>query len=500
MWIENNIFLAIYAVPPSPDDEQAPHMYDGYIITRQPKSTIKNYTRLTDICMPFGQQNRGAQYYMEVIKGLGEEAPHVVLVASAPSSAIGVVGQSKSGDWHVWELDDTSRANLPLSEQTDMDTSPFGLALDFSSTERLEPLDPSEPENFVNPVPILYFLNDEDNMGAFHCLNVEAAKRNESYAGQVQPQSLSGATPAPATAATPFAAATSSFGSTASAAFGSATTAPFTSITSVPVTSAAATSSFTTPSSFTAAETKPSAFTSTFGGPGGFGAAKPAITPSTQPSTTASTFGGFGTQAQTSGPTFSFGSPTPATSTTPASTGINWGSAQSKASPNAGKLNFNLGDNKPQPSPTFGSATSSVKSPPANETGSLAFTATKSPLSSPAMATSFAPATSQAAKGASPLQTPSSFVSSPKSDISTASSVKAPITFGGPAPSILSQAPPAEAPAATPAPAPSRMEEEQKSALKVFIRHCFTAIRQLVLTSILLKRVRVWLVSSSRLT
>jgi Nucleoporin or Nuclear pore complex subunit NUP214 len=447
VWVENNVFLPIYAAPNPPDDEQSSHLYDGYIVTRQPKTTIKHYTRLTDICMPFGQQERTGNYYMQVIKGLGEEAPYVILVASAPSAHIGVVGQGKSGDWAVWELDDTARGNLPLSEKTDMDTSPFGLAVDFSSTERLDPLDPSEPENFVEPVPILYYLNDEANIGAFHCLNVSAAKRNESYTGQIKPQSLTGG------------------------AF-SASTTP-------------ASSSFTT--------AKPTPATSTIGGPGGFGTAKfGSGTSSPMPS-----FGSSNAPAQSPSTSFKFDSPSlapksdfgfskpqteTASSTAPAASGFSFGtSSQAKpagTSPFAGGFNTS-GANASPGGFTLGTA---AKSPPAKEVTSTPFSLNKSTppnVGSPSkpantgfsFGAAAAPKPSfEAPKFQSPLETPSSFASSPKSDTSTTPSLKLDkpaLSFGGTSPSTFQGLQSASAKPVATKPAPTAAETEKKTQLKV---------------------------------
>ncbi|CAM0142906.1 unnamed protein product [Umbelopsis sp. WA50703] len=470
LWVENNIFLPIYAAPTPPGEDQPAHMYDGYIITRQPKTTNKTYTRLTDICMPFGQQDRQGQYYMEVVKSLGEEAPYVILVASAPSSAIGIVGQDKSGDWAVWNLDDTARGNLPLSERTDMDTSPFGLAVDFSSNEPLEPLDPSEPENTVAPVPILYYLNDEVNMGAFHCLNVEAAKRKEAYGGIVKAEALAPSTAAatslPSASAsqpTPF---SSTFGGPGGFGAGKTTTAPAQATSTSATQSSPFTSTFGGPGGFGAGKTTttssapatsaPAAqstpFSSTFGGPGGFGANKTA-TPATAPKT--SGFSGFGSTAQESksspAPSFQFGKPAASPGTPPATASFNFGS------------------------PSNQSATPPKSSTPG---GSFAFqpkSATPAPTAT--SATSGFPGQAKPAfdgfKTASPLQTPSSFGSSAKSDTSDAGAFKVDkpsLSFGAaspstaPSPSVTSSTvtpKPTAAPVST-----SSAEAQQKEVLK----------------------------------
>ncbi|KAJ2959048.1 hypothetical protein NQZ79_g5460 [Umbelopsis isabellina] len=465
LWVENNIFLPIYAAPTSPGEDQPAHIYDGYIITRQPGTTNKTYTRLTDICMPFGQQDRQGQYYLEVVKGLGAEAPYVILVASAPSSAIGIVGQDKSGDWAVWNLDDTARGNLPLSEKTDMDTSPFGLAVDFSSTERLEALDPSEPEKTVDPVPILYYLNDEANMGAFHCLNVEAAKRSEAYGGIVKSSPLAPSAAsapsiasAPATQSSPF---SSTFGGPGGFGAGKSTTAQQ----AVPSASQPSpfTSTFGGPGGFGAGKSAATSSSPSFGAPGGFGSSK-AAAPTNTPKT--SGFPGFGNASQEAksspAPAFNFGKPAASPGTPPAATSFNFGSPSNQSA------------SLPKPSTPTGGFSFQSK-PAASVPAPAAAAAPKAPATS--VASSQAKPAFDGFKTASPLQTPSSFASSPsKSDTSDAGTFKVDkpsLSFGAaspstaPSPSVTSSAAtPKPTAAATPA---SSAEAQQKEVLMVEI-------------------------------
>lgn len=60
-------------------------------------------------------------------------------MASAPSMDIGAVGHSAKGDWETWvPEEETSRATLHLSRETDEDISPVGFAID-----------PGVPENLI---------------------------------------------------------------------------------------------------------------------------------------------------------------------------------------------------------------------------------------------------------------------------------------------------------------------------------------------------------------
>lgn len=117
----------------------------------------------------------------------GTNVKHIVLIASTPSADIGVVGHDSVNDeWAVWMLDETCRAQLPLSKTTDADTAPLGLALDYSASETIPSLNPDMDDTSIPPVPIFLFLNNEGMIGAYHCLNVEAIKNGESFSGMLK--------------------------------------------------------------------------------------------------------------------------------------------------------------------------------------------------------------------------------------------------------------------------------------------------------------------------
>ncbi|KAI8069114.1 uncharacterized protein B0P05DRAFT_551606 [Gilbertella persicaria] len=187
LWIENHIFLVLYARPRHQEEED--YVNDGYIINRKPTtgSAGPEYIRLAEVTPIFSTEGRGNHFYMEIVRGLGREIKHLVIIANAATAELSVVGETQDGVWSTWQLPENGLANLPLSEETSMDTYPLGLALDLTADEKLPPVDPSENETGVDPVPILYYLNDEGHMGAHHCYNVELARRGGSYKSENQP-------------------------------------------------------------------------------------------------------------------------------------------------------------------------------------------------------------------------------------------------------------------------------------------------------------------------
>lgn len=200
LWMENHIFLALYARKRESNEDE--YVNDGYIINRKPASgaTDPEYIRLAEITPIFTTEGRGNHFYMEVIRDLGKEIKHLVIIANAATTEVSVVGQNGQGEWATWTLPENGLAYLPLSSETSMDTYPLGLALDFTADEKLPSFDSGDDETAVDPMPVFYFINDEGHVGSYHCYNIELARRGEAYV----PPSFTAATGAPAvtTAAT----------------------------------------------------------------------------------------------------------------------------------------------------------------------------------------------------------------------------------------------------------------------------------------------------------
>ncbi|KAI7883402.1 uncharacterized protein EV154DRAFT_605990 [Mucor mucedo] len=227
LWIENHIFLALYSRPRTSDDDD--FVNDGYIINRKPTngSTEPDYIRLAEITPIFTTEGRGNHFYMEVIRDLGKEIKHLVIITNAASTDVSVLGQNEEGEWATWSLPENGLAFLPLSTETSMDTYPLGMAIDYTADEKLPSFDAGDDDTAVDPMPVLYFLNDEGHVCAYHCYNIDLARRGEPY---VPPTFSSTAAPVTAPASDPTVAAHtptvtqtpnfSGFGSTSTSSFG----------------------------------------------------------------------------------------------------------------------------------------------------------------------------------------------------------------------------------------------------------------------------------------
>ncbi|KAL1914704.1 uncharacterized protein VTP21DRAFT_7962 [Calcarisporiella thermophila] len=184
LWLENAVFVVAYA---SPDDETQP--VDVYVISEEDKNNPR-YINFREICMSFGAGEWRSHYYFELIRNWGSNAKHIVLSANIPSIDISVLGHNGENAWQLWILDETHRASMPLSKETDLDTVPLGLALDFTSSDELPPLAPEIDETPIPPVPILYVFNNEGMVSAYHCLNIAAVQNGERCAGMTPAQPI----------------------------------------------------------------------------------------------------------------------------------------------------------------------------------------------------------------------------------------------------------------------------------------------------------------------
>jgi hypothetical protein len=172
--------LVLYSRPTA--NELDVYINDGFIINRKPSTGSEpQYTQLAEIAPIFTEEVRGNHFYMEIIRDFGKEIKHLVIIGNTASAELSVVGQGEDGEWATWQLPETGIVRFPLSEASSEDTYPLGLALDFTADKELPPVDTSEGEKGVKPVPILYYVNDEGHVGAYHCYNVEVARRGESF-------------------------------------------------------------------------------------------------------------------------------------------------------------------------------------------------------------------------------------------------------------------------------------------------------------------------------
>ncbi|KAE8188283.1 hypothetical protein CF335_g6938 [Tilletia laevis] len=181
MWVENDISVVTYNVPPAEGAEEPEHQDEIFIVLRNPKSTPKglSYVKLPiDPAPAFGDTSRSGRRFTTWLRNWAP-MKHVIFSANVPSTDVGAIGctaaDSGAGAWKFLELEETSRPVLPFSSVDNAsDTSPFGLALDLTAVEDVEdPMAGIKGENGAKlpAAPILYIYTNDGVLLGYHVIN-----------------------------------------------------------------------------------------------------------------------------------------------------------------------------------------------------------------------------------------------------------------------------------------------------------------------------------------
>lgn len=259
-WLETLDFLMIHA-PINPTAEEADGMpprndAEYHLVHRDKQSGNCSYHKLMDPCPGFMEERLPAYHFIQRLREWPPNLDDTLIMSSTISSDIGTITRSKvplSQDveaekiTHIYTtttpLEDTRRANLPVSLADDMsETSVIGMSLDLSAKEKVRKPIPSDEEidESATPLPALFVLNHEGILSAWHIVYNESVRQKVPYPGlastnaQEQPQPSAPhaqAIGAPNTSSAPFGATTPSqtqtpaqpaFGQSSTPAFGSA--------------------------------------------------------------------------------------------------------------------------------------------------------------------------------------------------------------------------------------------------------------------------------------
>ncbi|XP_008422632.1 nuclear pore complex protein Nup214 isoform X3 [Poecilia reticulata] len=200
----------------------------------------------------------------------------LMLAASAASIEVSVIARQDDRMWEVWLLEDASRAELPVTETND-DTLPLGLAIDYTSQQEIQITD----EKTLPPAPTMLMLSTEGVLCPFALLNLNPGVKQLvspfntiTLEGERQPNpGSSAAQPAKTAASAGYAPtafsniALASVSSASSAPPASSSAVPFSFVPAVPVSSSSSEFTFSVPTTH-AISTVPPAFS--LGGSGPF--------------------------------------------------------------------------------------------------------------------------------------------------------------------------------------------------------------------------------------
>ncbi|KAJ1752223.1 putative elongator complex protein 1 [Coemansia sp. RSA 1821] len=211
-WLDQHTYFAVYGLLPedffvsglggggsaSEDEEFEDNATAAYVITRADKKAPLEWMFIEDPCSAMMCPGRYPGFHFASINDWGSSAKHVLVMAGAGSDATLTIGEAatesssdgnanpESLDWAQWDIDG-HMAVMPMSaiseNEDSPDTFPLGLAMDFTSQQELPAI--VEDGGPVKPAPIMWILNTDGCLLAFHVCNLYEMSRGGRSANMV---------------------------------------------------------------------------------------------------------------------------------------------------------------------------------------------------------------------------------------------------------------------------------------------------------------------------
>ena len=226
VWLSNNEWL-IYYTPHSSDDDRAPDSYPYYVEADKDRSQFVYRAPSADPVGNWGLNRMPLTHYIARLRNWHNIKDWIVLtsvastdVAMLTNSNAPLVSDTPVTDSYAVTnfANDSSRISVPMGLDGSMDTTAIGMAMDFSSSDKVpQPIPGDEMDESPFPLPALMLLNNEGVLVSSWVVYNDALRNNQPCPDMMSSQPGGGVTSPPQTPQT------SAFGASATpgSAFGS---------------------------------------------------------------------------------------------------------------------------------------------------------------------------------------------------------------------------------------------------------------------------------------
>ncbi|CCF60222.1 hypothetical protein KAFR_0J01560 [Kazachstania africana CBS 2517] len=172
-----NQCLMIFGQPISEDSEDVMYDYMTYLVDIGQEIV---FHETFDIAPAYGTVLRYPTYYNITLPNLLDGTEHINVISSSCASEISICDSKDV----IQPSQDSERAVLPVSKDSDNDTNPIGVCLDILTTGAVS--QPCAGVDSIGQLPLIYILNSEGNLQIVGLYHASAIKENNYHVNNLQ--------------------------------------------------------------------------------------------------------------------------------------------------------------------------------------------------------------------------------------------------------------------------------------------------------------------------